>query len=525
MATYTTTIKGTQKLYGFYGNGNGAVYTVTATNGTGVMKKFDVIRRPIRGGIPNTVGTAGSGQTVTYTENARFDFELEVWADVTTVGTFTATITDTSNGDTISMATYALDSTGNPLGLVSPKDGSVISVGKSNRLTRRSTIGTRIFGGRMGTYDNTTQKTFQITLGLAQKFDAVRVIFANSTTSSVGVGVCKVSVPPLASDINNNGGTWNTVTFGGAGTGTIPAAASAARRAFLVSDWAPAQYIERADGTVPLVTIRAYISTSGTIGVVGNGTDDLTNWATRPNGKIVAMRLQAGDQVTTLSGFSSTTNVSQCPIVGVQYSARGEVITVMGVGDSITEGRGTYLGEGFGVPAGESLSSMSGTAFEWCNLGWSGQSSNQFRDNMIDIASSGIYPDIMVMPCGSPNDDAGTITASIVTAQRSYIAQMLGYQRAMQVPIILWTQLPTNPSVKAYGATDALRVAHNTEVLTWANKGIDVLDFSTALSGITDGTGQVNMLAGSTTDNIHPNDAGNAILSPILAAKLREYIG
>jgi len=105
MTTYTAAIKGTQKLYGFYGNGNGATYTITAINGTGVMKKFDAIRRPIRGGIPNTVGTGGSGQEITYTENARFDFELEVWADVTTAGTFTATVSSSAGGDNITMVT------------------------------------------------------------------------------------------------------------------------------------------------------------------------------------------------------------------------------------------------------------------------------------------------------------------------------------------------------------------------------------------------------------------------------------
>ena len=109
MASYTATVKGTQKLYGFYGNGNGATYTITVTNGTGVMKKFDVIRRPIRGGIPNVVQTGYSGTAVTYTENARFDFELEIWADVTTVGTFTATVTSSAGGDNITMATVNTD--------------------------------------------------------------------------------------------------------------------------------------------------------------------------------------------------------------------------------------------------------------------------------------------------------------------------------------------------------------------------------------------------------------------------------
>jgi hypothetical protein len=126
MASYTATVKGTQKLYGFYGNGNGATYTITVTNGTGVMKKFDVIRRPIRGGIPNVVQTGYSGTAVTYTENARFDFELEIWADVTTVGTFTITNSSSAGGDNITMATIVTDSNGKTVGIAGG-DGKIFT--------------------------------------------------------------------------------------------------------------------------------------------------------------------------------------------------------------------------------------------------------------------------------------------------------------------------------------------------------------------------------------------------------------
>jgi len=141
MATYTATVKGTQKLYGFYGNGNGATYTITATNGTGVMRKFDVVRRPIRGGAGSVVGTSGSGVAVSYTENARFDFELEVWADVSTVGTFTVAVTSSGGGDTINMSPYLLDSSANavafvgPDGLITPMSDGALAMRKLRRAT------------------------------------------------------------------------------------------------------------------------------------------------------------------------------------------------------------------------------------------------------------------------------------------------------------------------------------------------------------------------------------------------------
>lgn len=423
----------------------------------------------------------------------------------------------------MNVATYATNPlTGVATGLQGPT-----GPWKGWRNTRKSNIGTRIFGGRMGAFDNTTTQTFQVTCSLAQHFDAVRVIFANgSNAGTIAVGGCKISSQSAASDLNNSAGSWNSVYMAGSLTGTIPAAATAAsRRGYLVSDWVALNSADRSDGgTFPLITIRASITTAASISIFGNGTDDYTNWPTRPNGRIWCMRNQSGDQITTPSGFTSTTNAKQSPVIGVQYAARGQVITVMGAGDSITEGHGgTYLGEGFGVPACESLSSMSGTAVEWCNIGISGSGANIFRDQVIDILAAGIKPDLLVLSYGSPNDNGGTWLAATTTGIRGYLGQMFGTVRENQVPVVLWTVMPTNPSVKAYGATDALRVAHNTATLAMASKGMDVMDFSAALSGITDGTGQVNMLAGSTTDGIHPNDAGNAILAPILAAKIKEY--
>lgn len=393
-------------------------------------------------------------------------------------------------------------------------------------LARISTIGTRIFGGRMGTFDNTTQKTFNVCCTLAQKFDAVRLIFANGNTGgTLGIGVTKVSVRENLATFNNSNNSWTAVTFAGSSTGTVAAAPGSNRRSYLLSDWIEINSLDRDDGgTFPVLYMRSYISTSGSITIMGNGTDDFTNWVTRPNGRIWCMRYQNGDQCTTPSGFTDTTNRSQCPIVGVQYAARGQVITVMGVGDSITEGRGTYLGEGWGVPACEGLSSMSGVAFEWSNVAWSGVSTGAIRDQVIDVLGAGIYPELMFIPTGSPNDVSTTVTSAQVLAMRTRLARALVECRAYQVRPVLWTWLPSNPAAKDYGSTDSLRVALNSDVVSWARRGVDVLDYSAALEGTVDGDGQMQFASSVTTDNIHPNDAGNAILVPLAQQPLRKYV-
>ena len=386
-------------------------------------------------------------------------------------------------------------------------------------LGRGGNIGTRIFGGRMGTFDNTTQQTFHVVLTTAQHFDAVRLIFANGTTSTATVGVAKVS--PLsdlstAANQNNSGGTWTSVTFaGGSATGTIPAAGGASfRRSFLLSDWISVSSLDRVDGgTFPAIAVRAYISTSGTIGVLGNGTDIFTNWDTNPSGRVHIMRNQAGDQVTAPGGFSSTTNTSQSPIVGIQYAARGRVITVMGIGDSITEGRGTYKGEGFGMPACAAISDINGVAVEWSNCGWSGASPSQIMALGVDTLQY-FSPDIFVLPNGSPNVSAAPITASGITSSRQMLYRLLAECQIKGVRPLIWTWLPTNDTVKAWNSSDSLRRAWNDDTRRLATqRGLLVLDADAVLAGVDNGAGQIQMLAGSSSDGVHPNDTGNALLA------------
>ena len=389
----------------------------------------------------------------------------------------------------------------------------------SDRKTMRanaSNVATRIFGGRMGTFNNITANTFQVTTELAAEFDAVRIIFASTDTGiSHSIRSAAVSVMADKSDLNNSSGTWVTATRAGMTRIYAELAPGTGRIAYTVSDWINISSVARTDGgTKPLIVARAFMQGSSALPVYGDGTDNFTNWATRTDGRLWAARNQAGVAVT--SGFTSTTNASQSPIVGFQYLARGKVITVAGVGDSITDGRGTYLGEGFVMPAVEALSSST-LAFEYMNCGWSGQTMLTYAERAIDIMESAIKPDILVIPVGSPNDTVSTITAANITAFRAQKSRVLAAARRHGVPVVLWTELPTNTSVRPYGATDALRTAYNAEVLASAAKGVTVVDTAAVVSGATSG-GQVQMLASSTTDNIHPNDAGNALLTSVIKA-------
>lgn len=386
-----------------------------------------------------------------------------------------------------------------------------------------SNVATRIFGGRMGTLNNTTGNTFQVTTELAQHFDAVRIIFANSDPGlSHAMRAASVSVISTTDDLNNSAGTWVVGSRNSMSRVYAEISPGAGRIAYTASDWINISSIPRTDGgTKPLIVARVYMNPNSALPCYGDGIDNFTNWATRTDGRIWAARQQAGVHTGTATGFTSTTNTSQSPIVGFQYLARGRVITVAGDGDSITDGRGTYLGEGFIMPAVEQLSSMSGTAFEYMNCGWSGQSMTNFAERAIDILQSEIKPDVLVMPAASPNDIATTISAANIAAFRSQRSRVLAEARRLGVPVVLWTWLPSNTAVKNYGATDSLRTDYNAEVLAQAGRGIIVADTAAAVSGTTTG-GQVQMSASSNSDGIHPNDTGNTALRDVIKPAIQK---
>jgi lysophospholipase L1-like esterase len=404
------------------------------------------------------------------------------------------------------------------------RTNSALGTADADASHAQSNIGTRIFGGRMGAVNNGTASTFQIVCELAQNFDAVRLVIANTQYQiSDNTVSMKVSTPTTTADLNNSGGTWTTVTKAALSRmATAIAPASANRISYTVTDWISLASVARSDsGTQPMFAARVFMSGNAALPCYGNGTDDFTNWATRTDGRLWCARSMSGDGVTTPSSFTSTTNQSQSPIVGVQYLSRGKVISVGAVGDSITEGRGTYLNDGFILPAVAELSSMTGTAVEYSNFGWSTQSMSQYGERAIDILESEVRPDILVIPAGSPNDQPVTLTAAGIAAFQGMRGRILATCAQRNVVPVMWTWLPVNTAVNPWGSSDSLRVADNAAVL--AQPKLLVADTSTAISGTVSG-GQVQIAVADTTDGIHPNDTGNAVLKAVIKPVLAKAV-
>lgn len=407
----------------------------------------------------------------------------------------------------------------------------------SRVMARRGNRGMRLFAGRAATAfsDGGTAKTHHCVVSTALPFDAVQVVLSACNSGAVAVTSAAVCPVPAESDLNMSGGTWTAVTFAGSASGSIPTRAGSSRRTYLLSDVIPVSSVARSDGGIyPLLAIRAYLGTTGTYTLLGasGGADDFTNWATHPSGRIHVMRYNDGDCVGTPTSFSSTVNRNTSPIIGLIYYARGRVVNVVGFGDSITAGRGTYLYEGWGFPACQNLTEEGGIAYEWSNLGWDGASWENgaatpggIRLMVSDAITAALPADLAFLPVWSPNDfanEAGLTDAAMQTEAQQPVMRSLGALRDASIQPIMWTGLPVEVSARDYNSADARRRNWNATMLT--APGLTCFDFAGAVNGALDGDGQMLPAAGSMVDGIHPSDSGNATLAAVAKAAIQSFL-
>lgn len=417
--------------------------------------------------------------------------------------------------------------------------GSVLSP-IAQTINNLGNIGTRIQFGRMGTFNNSTANTFQLTLGLSQKFDAIRVVFANTNPLVSDLIVpCKVSVIANTTDLNNSSGTWTSVTKNGqtAFMTEMPTlGGSGARPDYTVSDWININAVDRDDGgSTYLLVVRAQFAANASLPVFGNGTNDVkTNWASKSDGRIWAMRNAAGDFVSdpTLwpASGAGITNTSQSPIAGVQFLAKGKVLNFAGGGDSIVDGFGsTYQGESYVMRLSENLHNAGTLATAYANFAWSGKQSNGkggFHNSLLDMLDSEVLPAVLIFESGSLNDPSPLLTAAIVNQWKSNTLLVVDKCIRRGVVPMPVTVMPSTYASHALGATDSLRLAHNADILSFYNaRGITCLDVATPIAGATEGHGQQEPDATFLPDGSHPNDLGCTTIVNYIEPTVRSALG
>lgn len=414
-------------------------------------------------------------------------------------------------------------------GIIRPKSIGQFTIG-SGRIERPQAL-------------DTTGRTWQVRRLCPLPFDRVRFRLASGYLTGAATPNVVAAVAGVGglTDADTTAATPTQASWSSSGSLVMATGAAAGRAARPWSDWINCRSRPRTDsGPGYWLSLRAYIAMgagTGNVALMGDsgGVNTFTGWATdadRPfdiTTKGGGFATPAGwNGMTVASGVAAATT---CPIVEVQVAYRGLVYNIGGFGDSITDGAGignADFGKGWGYRAAIALSkaaNLNGIPFEWTNYGWSGLPMASIAQNAADILAGGTALDMCFLPSGSPNSlpDSGAITDAHIEGMaysRSDIEQRL---LAAGIDPILWTMLSSNTAAKNYGATDSKLVAYNSEIRAMASYGRPIADFYTVLSGITTG-GQVQMLAGSTNDDIHPNATGHDLLSGVAQSIVRRRI-
>lgn len=402
--------------------------------------------------------------------------------------------------------------------------------------------GLQIFGGRMavqGAGNATYELAMELPARNAAAVGALGVIAAQSAAATSPGSLSVAATLRLGAGLSDLDGAFSgaTQTFGGQQStgarivvppplaGTAPFQVQ--RRAYLVGDMVETVPPMKTDGRpLPLAVARMSAGSANTA-MLGQSGDDFTPWATRAAGLVrFRQNATAGDQRAATAGWSA---VSTGPMVGFCYAHAGPILNVVTLGDSQSESRSEdYLNLNWVQRACEALNA--GAPKTWLshsNLAWTGQTSDCFVQHLVDLIASGIVPDIVVLQVGTVNDTAGNValTAPVVNAWRARFARLLALCSQNRICPLVWTLPPANYVARQYGASDALRVAYNAEMLALCGAaGIACLDAAALVSGGLDANGQGTILPAFNLDNIHLNAAGQSALAAAAAPLLQQLL-
>jgi hypothetical protein len=321
---------------------------------------------------------------------------------------------------------------------------------------------------------------------------------------------------------------WAAVTFGGASTGDI-AAATSTRATVLSSDWIELPSVPRADGgTRPLLMVRVYHdgATDGAWVTVGQLTTDASadstawqNASTYPWWRQwQAWTIATTDGVTDLTANPASTTLSNATLwLAVEFGYRRRAISLLGIGDSITENSqfawGAYGSWGM---RGCALASTPDKPVCWFQGGSSGQPSSVFTPTGEDAIALHKPTHVLfqLLSPNSPDVNAiGTLTSAEASLLLARVQRVARACRDAGSRLVLWSGIPNN----AYTvASDNIRKALNAAAVLEAGSGmVDFIDLEGVASN-----GESPARLKSSFDNTHPNN----VLLDRMSLRLRDYL-
>lgn len=372
--------------------------------------------------------------------------------------------------------------------------------------------------------------TFEFALELMGKSaDAISspsvVTIVGRHSSAAANSAMAISAGPIGalSDLNSSFSSAIAVTWN---NGIVPAITfnsppSTGRRSIQISDPLDVAGVARTDGgTLPLLAARASLGASAYAFWGSPGGSEFVGWDTRAAGLMRGrVNSGAGDQRAASSGWSLLSTAT--PVGGFVYSHAGPICNVMECGDSRGEGvGGTYRGEGPVLQACEAINASGPQTYTAAScMAYSGKGSLSILNMLKDIIAAGLIPDILVFPGGTSNDASGSVTEAIVALWKARTLAILEICAQNGILAIPTTVYPVNPAYAAWGATDARRRDFNTWLMAIDSPTCIPCDLATPFSGPLSSS-QTTIGVGLTDDDIHPNNAGKAVIWPPLKATI-----
>ena len=216
--------------------------------------------------------------------------------------------------------------------------------------------------------------------------------------------------------------------------------------------------------------------------------------------------------------YEPLTGINPCPVVGVMFKCRGNVMTVAVCGDSISGGAGltgAKAGRPWSMVGTELASTMQNPVFFW-GLYRTGMQSTTYLAYLTRLMDAGILPTHAVFPVGSPND-GGVSTANLT--------EFFNLRSSKQLNTIAWTMLPPGP-VSFSASQENGRNTVNASIRAGTYTTGPYEWFEMELPNMTNGATPVAAIPAAyvepTSPYLHPNNDGDTFMRAAYAAKLTD---
>jgi len=350
-----------------------------------------------------------------------------------------------------------------------------------------------------------------------------RRVDAAAMAPSVALGDATNPVDPTGAV---NGTLWRPVTFGGARSGTIPAAVQGTTSIFpqndlvaglLVSDVVPLSSLPRTDGTLPLLMTRSFSAGPMPCAVAGDVMGLFPPgggaWDAASCGRIVRAGAIAGDCASAPGIVQAAPNHFLAP-TGVIFHTAVPGLSVMAGGDSLFQGFGTATVQNDPFHIAACAISTPSLPVTVCKLAYQGMSSASFQANLQQMVLAA-PPSVAIIKGESPND-RGYGTAAAYSASLAGLIDLGTWCAGRGIVPVAATAMPFGQDLTA----DAQRQRFNAQI---RGSGWYYADFDAAVS---DGGSPAQVRPGFQSFYVapHPNDAGDAALADSVAGVLRQVL-